>query len=54
MLIDCPQVDDRYDLLDETPLHVACKAGNQVLVSLLIDKGADVNAKNKQGMTSQT
>jgi ankyrin repeat protein len=32
-----------------TPLHLASKNGNKYLVQLLIDKGADVSAQDKDG-----
>ncbi|MEH1771269.1 MAG: ankyrin repeat domain-containing protein, partial [Nostoc sp.] len=35
----------------ETPLHLAVSQGNKQVVELLIAKGADVNAKNKDGNT---
>lgn len=38
---------------DMTPLHDAAAAGNQKLVKLLIDKGADPSFKNKKGKTPQ-
>ena len=38
---------------DMTPLHDAAAVGHQKLVKLLIDKGADLNFKNKKGKTPQ-
>lgn len=35
----------------ETPLHKAVKQGRKQIVQLLLDKGADVNAKNGSGKT---
>jgi ankyrin repeat protein len=35
-----------------TPLHVAAFAGQKEAAELLIEKGADVNAKNKEGLTA--
>ena len=31
----------------QTPLHLAAKGGHTDIVQLLIDKGADINAKNE-------
>ena len=36
---------------DETPLHLACLRGEPEIARLLLDHGADVNAKNYQGET---
>lgn len=38
---------------DVTPLMDAASFGNQKLVKMLIDKGADPNFKNKKGKTPQ-
>ncbi|KAK7495461.1 hypothetical protein BaRGS_00013400, partial [Batillaria attramentaria] len=35
----------------ETPLHVACRIGNEDLLKFLLNKGADVKAKNDKGFT---
>ncbi|KAK7495386.1 hypothetical protein BaRGS_00013325 [Batillaria attramentaria] len=35
----------------ETPLHVACRCGSEDLLKLLLNKGADIEAKNKEGFT---
>ena len=34
----------------ETSLRCACKAGNVEVARLLIDRGADVNAEDKNGV----
>ena len=34
-----------------TPLHVACKHNRLDVLRFLLDKGADVTARNKDGMT---
>lgn len=36
---------------DSTPLHAACLHGSPVIVSMLLDKNPDVNAKNHAGHT---
>jgi ankyrin repeat protein len=38
---------------DFSPLHDASSFGNQKLVKFLIDKGANINHKNKKGKTAQ-
>ena len=35
----------------ETPLHIAAREGHIDIAELLINKGADVNAKNNYGKT---
>jgi hypothetical protein len=35
-----------------TLLHIAAAAGNKDIIQLLVDKGVDVNAKNKKGYTA--
>eukprot|EP01098_Paradermamoeba_levis_P005202 TRINITY_DN2213_c0_g2_i1.p1 TRINITY_DN2213_c0_g2~~TRINITY_DN2213_c0_g2_i1.p1 ORF type:complete len:120 (-),score=23.53 TRINITY_DN2213_c0_g2_i1:6-365(-) len=41
-----------HDLYDErTPLHYATREGHFSVIQLLIDRGSDVNAKKKLGMT---
>lgn len=42
-----------FGLDDVTPLHDAAAVGNQKLVKMLIDKGADPFFKNKKGKTPQ-
>lgn len=36
---------------DDTPLHDAASNGNIRLVKLLVERGADIHAKNKKGKT---
>lgn len=36
---------------DDTPLHDASSNGHVRLVKLLVEKGADINVKNKRGKT---
>jgi ankyrin repeat protein len=38
---------------DTTPLMMAARYGNAQTVKLLIDAGADVTLRNKQGMTAR-
>ena len=35
-----------------TPLMMAVQSGNEALVKLLLDKGADIQARNSQGLTA--
>ena len=42
-------INDRN--FDGTPLHSSAYQSNKKIAELLIDKGADVNAKNKYGHT---
>lgn len=42
---------ERLTFCGVTPLHVACFFGNNDMSCLLIDKGADVNAKNPNNVT---
>ena len=44
---------DVLDLKGQTPLHMACAAGNLLLVAILLDAGADRTIKNKLGHTPQ-
>ncbi len=37
--------------LERTPLHVASSNGHEAVVSILLENGADVNAKNNDGST---
>merc|ERR1711990_143537 len=39
------------DKLYSTPLHVAVRVGVQEIVEFLVDHGADVNAKDREGDT---
>jgi WD40 repeat protein len=36
---------------DRTPLHIACAAGNEIVVRLLLERGADLNARTNDGWT---
>jgi ankyrin repeat protein len=37
----------------EQPIHFAAKNGHKEVVSLLLDRGADINAKNKVSIYNQ-
>ena len=39
------------DRFGDTPLHFAATEGNIILIDSLISKGADINARNDEGMT---
>ena len=39
----------KEDLLKQSPLFYAVREGNTQVVKLLIDKGADLNRKDKYG-----
>ena len=41
------KIDKDKDKEGNTPLHLACRDKNLELVKLLVEKGADVNEKNK-------
>ena len=42
----------KRDWLEKAPLHIASKNGRLEIVKLLIEKGAEVNAKTKNGLTA--
>ncbi len=51
---DRPQLNGSIDAKDEsgeTSLHLAVREGNLIVAKALVDRGADVNAKNKCGKT---
>ncbi len=35
-----------FRILQKTPLHIACENGLDMIVKLLLDRGANVNVKN--------
>lgn len=49
LFYECPDIDVRYD--GETPLHAATDAMNEVAVRFLLNHGACVNARAKDGRT---
>ena len=46
-----PQCVNKPDLIKQTPLHWAARSGRFEVCKLLIEKGADVNAKSNDGST---
>ena len=36
----------------QTPLHFACKSGDEATVKVLLDHGADINKEDHQGQVS--
>ena len=49
MIIISVQVDGQ-NLNGNTPLHIACLNGQDIVISELMSFGASVNATNKKGM----
>ena len=43
---------DASNLIGNTPLHIACLNGQDIVISELMSYGASVNATNKKGMVS--
>ena len=43
---------DASNLVGNTPLHIACLNGQDIVISELMSYGASVNATNKKGMVS--
>jgi uncharacterized protein len=41
----------KLDSFEEHPLHTACRAGRTRIAKLLLDAGADLNARGQHGMT---
>ena len=50
-LIDHKANINARDIMANTPLHWAAKAGNKNLIDKLLSGGADINAKNISGHT---
>jgi len=53
VLLGCllPSTLEQRDTDDNTPLHVACRHNRLDILKFLLDKGADVTARNKRNMT---
>lgn len=52
LLVDAGvDLEERVGLNQGTALHAACRSGHTVIVKLLIDAGANVNASDKTGAT---
>ena len=53
VLLTCllPSTLEYRDSDQNTPLHVACMHNNREVLKFLLDKGADVTARNKRNMT---
>jgi hypothetical protein len=49
---DVPAFLQMSDIYGDTPLHIAVDQGAPDIVAYLISKGADVNAKNRNGQTA--
>ncbi|CBZ55577.1 unnamed protein product [Neospora caninum Liverpool] len=48
----CPTIVDYKDSTGETALMMACRAGDVVMVNLLLNFGADVNKRSQTGVTA--
>jgi ankyrin repeat protein len=46
-----PTLLESKDQWDHTPLHIACWREQVAVANFLIDKGANVNARNKYGVS---
>jgi ankyrin repeat protein len=44
-------INDRSPTLGSTPLHWACAKSQQHAIRLLVERGANINAQNKRGVT---
>jgi ankyrin repeat protein len=53
-LLDMNIDPNAVDEMGRTPLMLAAAAGNGQLVQLLIDRGADVEAKTPEGLTAMS
>ncbi len=50
--LNCFYQVDNPNILGNTPLHVACYNGQDVVIEELINNGANVNAANIKGLVS--
>ena len=48
-LLQCNCSIDVCDYSGDTPLHYCSKVGTYLIASFLVDRGADVNIRNKSG-----
>ena len=51
LLVGGADVEEKGGLSESTPLHEAARVGNKEIVQLLLEHGADVSFKNKDGET---
>jgi ankyrin repeat protein len=52
LLIEKPDLEERDGLFEETPLHIATRRHRASAVEILLDAGADIDAKTRGGKTA--